>query len=102
MASITLNDVVVDFPVYGMKKSLRKALFGVFMRRGEASEKRVVVRALSHMSLMLRDGDRLGLVGHNGAGKTTLLRVFAGIYAPTSGRIRIDGRVSTLFLTSPG
>jgi ABC-type polysaccharide/polyol phosphate transport system ATPase subunit len=102
MASITLNDVVVDFPVYGMKKSLRKALFAVFMRRGEASEKRVVVRALSHMSLIIRDGDRLGLVGHNGAGKTTLLRVLAGIYAPTSGRIRIDGRVSSLFYTSPG
>src|SRR6266849_6037649 len=48
--------------------------------------------ALSHVSLMIRDGDRLGIVGHNGAGKTTLLRVLAGIYAPTSGRIRIDGR----------
>ena len=102
MASIILEDVVVDFPVYGMQKSLRKALFGVLLHRKHAPEKRVVVRALNHISITLQDGDRVGLVGHNGAGKTTLLRVLAGIYAPTAGRIRIDGRVSTLFHTSPG
>jgi len=60
------------------------------------------VRALNHLSMTIRDGDRLGLIGANGAGKTTLLRVLAGIYAPTLGRVHINGRVSTLFITSPG
>jgi len=100
MASIILGDVVVDFPVYGVQKSLRRMLFGLF-RRG-AADKRVVVRALNHLSMTIRDGDRLGLIGANGAGKTTLLRVLAGIYAPTLGRVHINGRVSTLFITSPG
>jgi ABC-type polysaccharide/polyol phosphate transport system ATPase subunit len=41
-------------------------------------------------------------MGHNGAGKTTMLRVLAGIYLPSSGKIEISGKVSTLFTTSPG
>jgi ABC-type polysaccharide/polyol phosphate transport system ATPase subunit len=100
MASIILEDVIVDFPVYGLQKSLRRALFSLLVPG--AADQRVVVRALNHFSLTIRDGDRLGLIGPNGAGKTTLLRVLAGIYPPTLGRVQINGRISTLFTTSPG
>jgi ABC-type polysaccharide/polyol phosphate transport system ATPase subunit len=105
MASITLENVTVDFPVYGLQKSLRKVLFsrvvgGVIAR--EEANNRISVRAINNLSITLKNGDRFGLMGHNGAGKTTLLRVFAGIYPPSSGRILIKGRVSTLFNTSPG
>jgi ABC-type polysaccharide/polyol phosphate transport system ATPase subunit len=105
VASITLENVIVDFPVYGLQKSLRKALFSRVVGGTVAHEetsKRVYVRAVNNMSIELKDGDRLGLLGHNGAGKTTLLRVFAGIYKPSQGKIDIQGRVSTLFNTSPG
>jgi ABC-type polysaccharide/polyol phosphate transport system ATPase subunit len=60
------------------------------------------VRALDNVSLKLRHGDRVGIIGHNGAGKSTMLRVLAGIYQPSQGLIDIDGRVSPLFNTSPG
>jgi ABC-type polysaccharide/polyol phosphate transport system ATPase subunit len=105
MASVTLENVIVDFPIYGLQKSLRKAIFskvvgGTLAR--EDNSKRVYVRAVNNLSIKLKDGDRLGLMGHNGAGKTTTLRVFAGIYLPTQGHISINGRVSTLFNTSPG
>jgi ABC-type polysaccharide/polyol phosphate transport system ATPase subunit len=104
MASITLDKVVVDFPVYGLQRSLRKALFGRMIGGVHQSDanKHIVVRALKDISLTLRDGDRLGLMGHNGAGKTTMLRLLAGIYAPSQGHIQINGRVSTLFNTAPG
>jgi homopolymeric O-antigen transport system ATP-binding protein len=104
LASITLKNVTTDFPVYGLQRSLRKELFGRLIggKTHEDAKRRLVVRALDSISLMLRDGDRLGLVGHNGAGKTTLLRVLAGIYPPTQGTARIQGRVSTLFNTAPG
>jgi ABC-type polysaccharide/polyol phosphate transport system ATPase subunit len=105
VTSITLENVTIDFPVYGVQKSLRKALFSKVVGGTVAHEERknrVYVRAVNGLSLSLKNGDRLGLMGHNGAGKTTLLRVFAGIYQPSSGRISIEGRVSTLFNTSPG
>ena len=105
MASITLENVIVDFPIYGLQKSLRKAIFsrvvGGTLAREEKGN-RVYVRAVNNLSIELKDGDRLGLIGHNGAGKTTALRVFAGIYLPSQGHISINGRVSTLFNTSPG
>ncbi|MGH2792386.1 MAG: polysaccharide ABC transporter ATP-binding protein [Actinomycetota bacterium] len=52
--------------------------------------------ALEDVSITVPAGSSLGLVGHNGAGKTTLLRVIAGVTAPTSGSIRVRGRVAAL------
>ncbi|CAL78873.1 putative O-antigen/LPS export system ATP-binding protein [Bradyrhizobium sp. ORS 278] len=55
------------------------------------------VQALDDISFTLKQGDRLGLVGHNGAGKTTLIRVLAGIYEPTRGSLRVVGRNVPMF-----
>jgi ABC-type polysaccharide/polyol phosphate transport system ATPase subunit len=106
VAQIELKNVVAEFPVYGTQPSLRNALLGRVvggvLRRQSQGGKRVVVRALDDVSLTVNHGDQLGIIGHNGAGKSTLLRVFAGIYEPLLGTIRIHGRVSPLFNSSPG
>ncbi|MGI5152112.1 ABC transporter ATP-binding protein [Plantactinospora sp. CA-294935] len=47
---------------------------------------------LDGLSLVLRPGERVAVVGRNGAGKTTLIKLLAGLYPPTSGRITVDGR----------
>jgi ABC-type polysaccharide/polyol phosphate transport system ATPase subunit len=104
MASVTVENVRVDFPVYGAQRSFRKILFeratgGLVMHE---KHDRVVVKALANINLSLKDGDRLGLVGHNGAGKSTLLRVLAGIYEPVEGRVLVEGTVTPLFDTLPG
>jgi len=51
---------------------------------------------LNGINLHLESGTKLGLVGRNGAGKSTLLRVMSGIYTPTSGKVEVNGRVTTL------
>ena len=105
MASLILENVTVDFPIYGSQKTFRQVLksaTGGLIRREGLRNERVTVRALDSVSLMLKHGDRLGIMGHNGAGKSTLLRVCAGVYDPTQGRVFIDGQVSPLFNTSPG
>jgi ABC-type polysaccharide/polyol phosphate transport system ATPase subunit len=106
MVFLAMNGVTVDFPLYGAQRSLRSALFGGHtggsIRRDGRSGGRVTVRALEDITLDVRSGDRLALVGHNGAGKSTLLRVMAGVYEPTNGHIEIGGKVSPLFNVSPG
>ena len=49
------------------------------------------VRALTDVNLQVARGEVVGLIGPNGSGKTTLFNVVTGVYAPTAGRIRIDG-----------
>ena len=61
-----------------------------------------VVHALRGVSFEVREGERLGIIGHNGAGKSTLLRLLAGVYRPTSGVCRARGRISSLFELSLG
>ena len=49
------------------------------------------VTALSDVSLEVRPGEILGLLGENGAGKSTLLKILSGVMPPSSGRIVFDG-----------
>ncbi|MGD1875887.1 MAG: ATP-binding cassette domain-containing protein [Kiloniellaceae bacterium] len=50
------------------------------------------IQALNDVSLTLRPGEVLGLMGDNGAGKSTLVRIIAGNFPPSSGQVAIEGR----------
>lgn len=99
MVSIDTYNACVDFPIFDAKsRSLKKAVLssaGGAIGKNEANT--VVVEALKDINLHLREGDRVGLVGHNGAGKSTLLRLLSGIYEPTRGVADVRGRVAPVF-----
>lgn len=57
---------------------------------------------LDDISLEIRKGETVGVIGHNGAGKSTMLKHFAGIMVPTKGFIDVNGRLSALIEVGAG
>lgn len=101
MTRIQLDHVVVDIPIYdagnrSLKNNILAAATGGQIR-SRVNSKQVVIRPIDDVSFSIEHGARLGLLGHNGAGKSTLLRVLAGIYEPTSGAVKIEGDVASMF-----
>jgi len=58
--------------------------------------------ALNDVSLDIRPGERVGIVGRNGAGKSTLLKILSRITEPTKGRVQLGGRVASLLEVGTG
>ena len=105
MAHILFHDVSIEFPIFNATgRSLTSRVLQVATggRLDSDPNGRVLVRALENISFELRDGVRLGLVGHNGAGKSTLLRALSRVYSPTSGNVEIVGDIGSLIDVSLG
>lgn len=81
-------------------KSLRSTVVSLATRgkRNGSNE----LWALRDVNFEIMPGEAVGLVGQNGAGKSTALRLIAGITRPTSGKIEVEGRISTLLELGAG
>jgi lipopolysaccharide transport system ATP-binding protein len=88
----TLRDSVVETTA----RSLRR-LTGRMPPRPDAD-----LWALHDLSLAVREGEVVGLIGHNGAGKTTLLKILSRITEPTVGWADVTGRVGSLLEVGTG
>lgn len=93
---IQLDQVTIEYPVFtGKSLSLQLKLYEKLGGQLKEHDKTVFVRALENVSLDVKSGQRIGLIGHNGSGKTTMLRVISGVLQPTHGTVKINGSMSS-------
>ncbi len=97
--SLSFHDVGLCFRLYRERvDTLKEAVLGRFRHRKRYDE----FWALRHVSVDVRAGESVGLIGHNGSGKSTLLKIAAGVLKPTEGKVRVDGRISPMIELAAG
>ena len=97
--SIRVEDVSVTYRTsYDRTPTLKTTMLRLGRRERVVCE----IEALKQVSFEVQHGTVLGVVGANGAGKSTLMRTVAGILPPTTGRVEVLGRVSTLLALGVG
>jgi homopolymeric O-antigen transport system ATP-binding protein len=101
--AIEIRDVRKIYRRYGRRKqfaTLKSALLSGSLLRDLRPD--AVFEALRGVSFDVAKGKTFGIVGRNGSGKSTMLKLIAGIGKPTSGTVRVDGRVSALIELGAG
>ncbi len=98
MSLINIDRVSLSIPVNNSGQSFKRKLLGMFSRRPSIN----VIKVLNDVNLNINKGDRIGIIGKNGAGKSSLLRLIAGIYKPTHGSVKLNGRLLSLINLSVG
>jgi len=84
---IKLNDISLNFP----KQRNPLTIFLDFIKKNDRKFK-----ALKNVSVEIKQGEVVGIIGRNGSGKSTLLRVISGIYPPDTGEVLAAGDISLL------
>ncbi len=93
---VSLSNVSKCFKRYAHPAERLKETFLPGKSRAEA------FWALQNISLQMQKGETVGILGRNGSGKSTLLQIIAGTLTPTSGDVRVQGRVSALLELGSG
>jgi lipopolysaccharide transport system ATP-binding protein len=94
--AISLANISKCFKQYSHPTDRLKEILQPRQRRGHE------FWALQNVSLEVTRGQTLGIVGRNGSGKSTLLQIIVGTLTPTSGTVRVNGRISALLELGSG
>jgi lipopolysaccharide transport system ATP-binding protein len=83
-------------------QTLRDSLSNWLKRSSAEHQTSEIFHALKNVSFDVKQGEVLGVIGRNGAGKSTLLKILSRITEPSSGRIKLKGRVASLLEVGTG
>jgi ABC-type polysaccharide/polyol phosphate transport system ATPase subunit len=97
--AVIVDNVVQRFRVIHERPDTLRELFAKFFRQEVHYHD---FEAVNRVSVTVRTGEMLGIIGHNGSGKSTLLKIIAGIYRPTSGKVTVNGSVAPLLELGAG
>ncbi|KHJ54115.1 teichoic acid ABC transporter ATPase [Aureimonas altamirensis] len=100
--SISLKDVHLHYASVAFKERSLKKLIGNLLKPRSADTEMHDIHALRGVTVEIRSGERVGLIGHNGAGKSTFLKTIAGLYPISAGTCDVRGTVRSLFDISLG
>lgn len=100
--AIRLSDVKKEYKLYDSFSDQALDVLGVSWLRFWRRLNYKTFSALNGVNLEIKKGERVGVIGRNGAGKTTLLKLITGNFAPTSGKIEVNGNVQALMQTGLG
>ncbi|QSQ25076.1 ABC transporter ATP-binding protein [Pyxidicoccus parkwayensis] len=98
MDAIVMRNVVKSFrkrTIRGEYTTFKSELLR-WLRGKRQPREAGLITALRGIDLTIPKGSTVGIIGRNGSGKSTLLKLITGIYAPTSGSLEINGRISAL------
>jgi len=95
--AISVRNVTKTYRLYNSHAERVKEVFHPFRKKYHHN-----FNALSDISFKVKKGETLGIIGRNGSGKSTLLQIICGVLQPTSGRVEVQGRVSTLLELGAG
>lgn len=97
------NDTVIRLDRVWKKYGLLPALKERFSSRSNLNDPDEKGHwALRDISLEVKRGDTLGIIGRNGAGKSTMLKILAGVTPPTRGRLEVTGRIFPMIELNAG
>jgi len=99
---ISLQNVNLHYASVAYKERSLKSVLSKLFKPNELRPQVEDIHALKGISLEIKQGERVGLLGHNGAGKSTFLKTVAGLYPISSGTLTVQGQVRSLFDLSLG
>ncbi|HMF78238.1 MAG TPA: ABC transporter ATP-binding protein [Bryobacteraceae bacterium] len=97
--AVSVENVTQRFRIIHERPDSLRELFAKFSRRKITHHD---FEAVSDVSLEVRRGEMIGIVGRNGSGKSTLLKIIAGVYTPSSGRVTVNGTLAPLIELGAG